>query len=163
MSIEPTGELQLERPSSRGERTEAEPGQTGLSPGHLALRRLRRDKSALAFGILFVVMVASCLAAPVWANQVAKTDPYENHITDQIVVDGKKTDVVSPDGTPIGPTYQREYFLGADSNGRDIMVRLLYGGRNSLYIGVVAALLTTVLSVVVGLVAGYFRGWTLTR
>jgi peptide/nickel transport system permease protein len=40
------------------------------------------------------------------------------------------------------------------------MVRLLYGGRNSLMIGVSAALLTTLLGVLVGLLAGYFRGWT---
>jgi peptide/nickel transport system permease protein len=59
---------------------------------------------------------------------------------------------------PIGPTWQGEFFLGADPNGRDIMVRLLYGGRNSLLIGVVAALITTVLSIVLGLISGYFRG-----
>jgi peptide/nickel transport system permease protein len=40
------------------------------------------------------------------------------------------------------------------------MVRLLYGGRTSLLIGVSAALITALLSVVVGLVAGYFRGWS---
>ncbi len=83
-----------------------------------------------------------------------------NHITDRITVDGKKKDVVSPQGVPIGPTWQSEFFLGADTNGRDIMVRLLYGGRNSLWIGVLAASFTVVFSVVVGLVAGFFRGWT---
>jgi peptide/nickel transport system permease protein len=90
---------------------------------------------------------------------VAKTTPFENRVADQITLDGKKTDIVSPDGKPIGPTWGKEFFLGADSNGRDIMVRLLYGARNSLYIGVVAALITTLLSVAVGLVTGYFRGW----
>ena len=54
------------------------------------------------------------------------------------MIDGKKTDVVSLDGVPIGPTWQGEFFLGADTNGRDTAVRLLYGGRNSLLIGVVA-------------------------
>jgi peptide/nickel transport system permease protein len=39
-------------------------------------------------------------------------------------------------------------------------VRLLYGGRNSLMIGVAAALMTTILSVILGVIAGYFRGWT---
>ena len=42
----------------------------------------------------------------------------------------------SLDGIPIGPTWQGEFFLGADTNGRDVAVRLLYGGRNSLLIGV---------------------------
>jgi len=105
-------------------------------------------------------MVAISLAAPIWSKDVAKTSARENHVTDQITVGGKKTDVVSPDGTPIGPTWGKRFFLGADPLGRDIMVRLLYGGRNSLLIGVLAAVITTFLSVVIGVVAGYFRGWT---
>jgi peptide/nickel transport system permease protein len=51
-----------------------------------------------------------------------------------------------------------KFFLGADPNGRDIMVRLLYGGRNSLMIGITAALITTFLSILLGTIAGYFRG-----
>ncbi len=131
----------------------------GVGPWRLALRRLRRHRTALAFGFLFVLLVAACVAAPLWADNVAKTTPTANNLTGQIVVDGKRTNVVSLDGIPIGPTWQGRYFLGADSNGRDVMVRLLYGGRNSLLIGVFAALLTTLLAVVIGLVAGYFRGW----
>jgi peptide/nickel transport system permease protein len=77
-----------------------------------------------------------------------------------VTVSGEKRDVVTPEGVPIGPTWSGRFFLGADSNGRDTMVRLLYGGRNSLLIGVAAALITTFLSVVLGLVAGYFRGFS---
>jgi len=139
----------------------AEGGQAaaGLSPSRLALRRLGRNRTAIAFGVLFLLLVGACLAAPLWADHVAKTKPETNHLTDQIVMDGKRVDVVSTGGIPIGPTWQREFFLGADDNGRDVMVRLLYGGRNSLLIGVGAALMTTLMSIVVGLVAGYFRGW----
>ena len=74
-------------------------------------------------------------------------------------VGGKATDVVAPDGVPIGPTWGGRFFLGADESGRDIAVRLLYGGRNSLLIGGAAALLTILLSVLVGTLAGYFSGW----
>ncbi len=123
------------------------------------MRRLRRNRIALAFGGLFILLVVACLAAPLWANQVAKTGPIENHLLDTVVVDGERKDVVSPDGIAIGPTYQGRYFLGADGNGRDTAVRLLYGGRNSLLIGVGAALITTLLAVMVGLLTGYFRGW----
>lgn len=105
------------------------------------------------------MLVGCCLAAPLWAGDVAHTDPFSNHISDTVRVGGKLKDVVSPDGVPIGPTWHGRFFLGADVNGRDIMVRLLYGGRNSLLIGSSAALVTTLLSVVAGLVAGYFRGW----
>jgi peptide/nickel transport system permease protein len=131
----------------------------GVAPWRMALRRLRRNKTALVFGALFVLLVAICLAAPLYANHIAHSDPYKNHLTDQITVDGKKKDVVSPDGVPTGPTWQGRFFLGADDNGRDIAVRLLYGGRTSLEIGVAAALITTILSVLAGLVSGYFRGW----
>jgi peptide/nickel transport system permease protein len=131
----------------------------GLGPWRLGLRRLRRNKVAIAFGVLFVLLVAACLAAPLWAEHVAHTGPNENHLSDTIQVDGETRNVVGLDGVPIGPTWQGEFFLGADPNGRDIMVRLLYGGRNSLLIGVTAALITTILSILLGLIAGYFRGW----
>ena len=108
---------------------------------------------------MFILLVASCIAAPLWANNVAHTTPDENHLSDTIQVDGETVNVVDFDGTPIGPTWRGEFFLGADSNGRDTMVRLLYGGRNSLFIGMIAALITTLMGIFVGLVSGYFRGW----
>jgi peptide/nickel transport system permease protein len=144
--------------------TEAEREQLhGVGPWRLGLRRLRRNKTALAFGLLFVLLVLACLAAPLWADHVAHTTPTENHLSDTIKVSGETKNVVALDGVPIGPQWLKadgEFFLGADPNGRDIMVRLLYGGRNSLMIGVAAALMTTILSVILGVIAGYFRGWS---
>jgi peptide/nickel transport system permease protein len=131
---------------------------TGISPYRLAMRRLRRNKAALAFGALFLVIVILCLLAPFYAKHVAHTTPTANHVTDQVRVGGKLKDVVSPDGLPIGPTWKGRFFLGADANGRDIAVRLLYGGRNSLEIGFVATLLTMILAIVIGVVAGFYRG-----
>jgi peptide/nickel transport system permease protein len=133
----------------------------GLGPWRLGLRRLRRNKVAIAFGFLFVLLVAACLAAPLWANNVADTGPNTNHLSDTIQVDGETVNVVGLDGVPIGPQYLKadgKFFLGADRNGRDVMVRLLYGGRNSLLIGISAALITTFLSILLGTLAGYFRG-----
>lgn len=132
----------------------------GQGPWRIAARRLRRNKVALFSAALFVVIVAMSFAAPLYADHVAHTSPLKNHLTDQVTVDGKKKDVVRPDGVPIGPTYGGRFFLGADSNGRDSAVRLLYGGRNSLLIGVSAALITAFLSVIVGVLAGYFGGFT---
>jgi peptide/nickel transport system permease protein len=142
------------------QRPEESKAPTGASPWRLAGRRLRRDKAALIFGGLFIFLVLACLGAPIWADKVAHTTPEENHLTDTIEKDGETVNVVGLDGVPIGPTFQSEFFLGADQLGRDNMVRLLYGGRNSLMIGVTAALLTTLLGVLVGLLAGYFRSWT---
>ena len=131
----------------------------GRSPWYLAWLRLRRNRVALAFGGVFIAIVLFCLAAPLWADHVAHTGPNENHITDKVMIDGQETDVVSPEGTPIGPGLHGRYLLGADQNGRDVMVRLMYGGRTSIYIGVVAAVVITVLAVIAGLLCGYYRGW----
>jgi peptide/nickel transport system permease protein len=132
----------------------------GIGPYQLAWRRLKRNKVALAFGLLFVVIVVACLLAPVYAKHIAHTSASENHVTDQVKVGGKLKDVVSTTGIPIGPTWHGRFFFGADANGRDVAVRLLYGGRNSLEIGAIATLITMLLSVIIGTAAGYFRGWT---
>jgi peptide/nickel transport system permease protein len=135
-------------------------GRSGIGPYRLAARRLRRNKVSLVFGVIFLVIVALCLLAPVYAHQIAHTGPNDNHVTDVVVVHGKKTDVVSLTGIPIGPTWHSKFFLGADANGRDVAVRLLYGGRNSLFVGFVATLITMILAVILGTLAGFFRGWT---
>jgi peptide/nickel transport system permease protein len=159
MATEPlTDQAGLQAPAAWEQEAEREHAH-GLGPWRLGLRRLRRNKTALFFAGVFILLVAACVAAPLWANHVAHTSPNENHLSETIKVDGKTTNVVGLDGVPIGPQYRGEFFLGADPNGRDIMVRLLYGGRNSLMIGVAAAFLTTILSIILGVIAGYFRGW----
>jgi peptide/nickel transport system permease protein len=136
----------------------------GGGPWRLALRRLRRNRTALAFLGLFVLIVLFALAAPLWASDVAHTGPNATHTLEKVTVDGEERDVVNPEGKPIGPLWFAaggKFFLGADSRlGRDEMVRLMYGGRTSLFIGIVSALITTALAVALGLLAGYYRGWT---
>jgi peptide/nickel transport system permease protein len=122
------------------------------------MRLLARNRWATGFGALFVAIVVLCLLAPVYAKDVAHTGPNANHITETVSVGGKQLDVVSPTGVPIGPTWKARFFLGADSNGRDVAVRLLYGGRNSLEIAAIATLLTMLLAVALGTLAGYARG-----
>jgi peptide/nickel transport system permease protein len=132
---------------------------SGASPWALAWRRLRRNRVALAFGVLFVVLVLTALAAPLYAEHIAETTPERQRISDTLTIDGEERQIVSFEGVPIGPTWGSQYFLGADRNGRDVMVRLLYGARNSLFIGIVASLITLLFAVVLSLMAGYFRGW----
>jgi peptide/nickel transport system permease protein len=162
MATEPATETTLQGPAAWEQEAERERVH-GLGPWKLGLRRLRRNKVALLFGLLFVLLVAACALAPVWADKVAKTTPTANHLSDTINVDGESKNVVGLDGVPIGPQYFKadgKFFLGADGNGRDIMVRLLYGGRNSLFIGLTAAFITVLLSIALGVVSGYFRGST---
>ena len=117
-----------------------------------------RDWRALAAAAVLLALVTISVAAPVWANRVAHTGPQEIHVTDTVEIDEERVPVVGEDGQPIGPTWQGRFFLGADSQGRDVMVRLLYGGRNSLVIGIGAALATTALGVALALLAGYAGG-----
>ena len=137
----------------------------GKSPWRLAGRRLARNRVALAALALFVLIVAVSFAAPIWANSIAHVDPFASNVNGTTVVDGKRVEVIQQGGgplgigeNPIGPTWQTNYLLGADNQGRDVFARVLYGGRASLLIGVGSALISCVVALVLGLVAGFFRG-----
>src|SRR5260370_32891414 len=114
----------------------------GIDPYRLAWRRLRRNKVSLAFGGLFLLTVVLCLLAPVYSHDIAHTGPNDTHVTATVKVGGQIKNVVSPDGVPIGPTWQSHFLLGADNDGRDVAVRLLYGGRHAPPLGLPASLLT---------------------
>jgi peptide/nickel transport system permease protein len=129
-----------------------------IGPWQLAFRRLRRNKVSIAFLVLFIVLVVACLLAPVYSSDIAHISPNANNVTGTINVRGKSENVVSVTGVPIGPTFTRHYFFGADTNGRDLAVRLLYGGRTSLLIGGIATLIIIVFGTLIGLVSGYARG-----
>jgi peptide/nickel transport system permease protein len=143
----------------------------GRSPWYLAWRRLRRNYVAFAFLGLFVLVVVACILAPLYAHHVAHTGPNNTHVLDTITVHGKQVDVVSKGGvlggklvasTPVGPQWFAaggKYVLGADQLGRDIAVRLLYGGRTSLIVGIVSSLICVVAATFLALLAGFYGGW----
>ena len=56
------------------------------------------------------------------------------------------------------PSLNNGHFLGTDGNGRDLLVRILYGGRLSLTIGILATLVSVFIGVIYGTIAGYFGG-----
>src|SRR3954453_2406270 len=141
---------------------EADAGHHG--PWALALRRLLRNRTAMASVAVLVGILPPAAAAPWYAANVAEVDPFESNVTGTTTVDGKTVPVIQPNpsglgSTPIGPTLEAHYFLGADSQGRDVMARLLYGGRTSLTVSIAAALLTSLIATVLGLAAGFFGGW----
>jgi peptide/nickel transport system permease protein len=132
---------------------------TAVGPYRLALRRLRRNKTALFFLALFVLIVLVCLLAPIYSHDIAHIAPNQDNVTGTIKLGGHQTDIVSPDGVPIGPTWRFDhYFFGADNEGRDLAVRLLYGGRASLFIGAIATAIIVIFGTLVGLLCGFFRG-----
>jgi peptide/nickel transport system permease protein len=108
------------------------------SPTQQALRQLRRDRLAVA-AVIFLVLLALISAL---ANWIAPKDPIQTNLALRL----------APPGT-------RGYPLGADDLGRDILSRLIWGGRISLLVGFGAVLLALILGVLVGLIAGYAGGW----
>ncbi len=130
------------------------------------LARLARDASAWVAVLLLAVIVVLALAAPWYAEHVARSDPFSSHISAEIEIDGVKRAVIeeSTEGlglgqTPIGPTGRAQYLLGADSQGRDVAARLLYGARASLIVAGTATLLCLAMGALLGIVAGWFGGW----
>ena len=139
----------------------------GDGPWRVAGRKLLRNRTAMAAGALFVAIVLLSFSAPLYADHIAHTDPFQSSLTATTVINGKKVDVLQQGGgalklgeTPIGPTWQRNYFLGADSQGRDVAARVLYGGRTSLAIGIGSAVICSLIAVVFGMVAGFYGGFT---
>jgi peptide/nickel transport system permease protein len=130
----------------------------GIGPYKLAWKRLRRNRVALFFGAVFLLVVVLCLLAPVYSHDIAHISPAEGLPDSQIKVGNHLEYVLSTTGVPIGPTWQSKFLLGADLSGRDLAVRLLYGGRNSLEIGFVATIITMILGLLLGVMAGYMRG-----
>ena len=106
------------------------------------LARLLRRKLAL-FGLgLIAVVVAAAMFAP-WLAPFA---PEQQNF-----------DGLTLEGAPLPPG--GAYLLGTDLLGRDLFSRLLYGARTSLLIGVLANGVALLIGTLVGLTAGYFRGW----
>lgn len=108
------------------------------SPTQEALRQLRRDKMAVLGAVFLIVVVLISLLAPV----LSPRDPLETNLGQRLL----------PPGSP-------HYPLGADDLGRDVLSRLIWGGRVSLLVGFAAVLWALLFGVLVGLVAGFYGGW----
>ena len=105
--------------------------------------QLRRDRLTMAAAAVLLLLALVAIAAPLLADQVFRSTFEEQNLL----------------RTYAKPTLDPPaYVLGADEVGRSQVVRLLYGGRVSLFIGFVAALMNLTLGVGLGLLAGYLRG-----
>ena len=104
-----------------------------------ALRRLWRDRAAMASAAFLLFMIIISVLAPL----IAPKDPTVTDLPNRLL----------PIGSP-------GHLLGTDELGRDMLSRLIWGGRVSLLVGFVAVLVAMSAGVVVGLLAGYFSGWT---
>ncbi len=119
-----------------------------VSGQRLLLRKLWRFKWGVAASLVLLVIIGTAVFAPVLA-------PYS-----PIVVDIQHR--LGPPAWMDGGT--RAHVLGTDQVGRDLLSRMIYGGRVSLIIGVTAVLLSATIGVLLGMAAGYFGArvdWTI--
>ena len=117
----------------------------GRSPWRLAYERLRGDRAAkIAAGTILLIVILAIIA-PVFAH-ITGHGPNQQFID---IGENASGGPVPPGGT---------FWFGTDNNGRDLFVRVLYGARISLTVGVLATSISVALGVVFGLAAGYLGG-----
>ncbi len=135
MSAVRAGEVALETPGASPTRPAA---------AERSLRRLWRVKWGLAAALLLLVIVVVALAAPLIAPYSPVEVDIEHRLGPPAWMEGGRTD----------------HWLGTDQIGRDLLSRMIYGGRVSLLIGISAVLVSASIGVLLGLGAGYFGSRT---
>lgn len=107
-----------------------------ISMGRMVWRRFRRHRGAVLGAIILTIIIVSCLLAPL--------SPYDPEKSDL-------TSALQP------PSWQHPF--GTDPLGRDMLTRVLYGGRISLFVGFMVVIITLLIGIPVGAIAGFLGGW----
>lgn len=107
-----------------------------MSPSRMAIKRLSKNKFAMIGLVFIVLMILFSFMGPVFMKYDMNT----------------QTDCIQK-----GPMVQG-HILGTDKLGRDILTRLMYGGRISLLVGFIAVLLEMVIGTLIGAISGYYGG-----
>lgn len=107
-----------------------------VSMGKMVWRRFRRHRGAVAGAVILTIIILSCL--------LASFSPY----------DPEKSNLASALQPP-----SLQHPFGTDALGRDLLTRVLYGGRISLFVGFMVVIITMVIGIPVGAIAGYYGGW----
>jgi ABC-type dipeptide/oligopeptide/nickel transport system permease subunit len=114
------------------------PESTVIAPAGAFIGVLRRDRLFQLGAVLVALVVIAALLAP-W---IAPADPLIGNLKDAYL-------------TPPGG----EYLLGTDSQGRDVLSRVLYGARISLAVGIISQAVAVTLGVTLGLLSGFYGRW----
>ncbi len=145
-----------------------------LSPTQLVLKRFFRSKLSIIGLAIIIFLFVFCWIGPLFSpyDETAVDDE-----TDRLNITVSQIEVVVEldDGTTTTYTVYKvdrsrmeidilaspsaEHWLGTDANGRDVLTRIMYGGRTSLTLSLMVVLLETIIGVVLGGLAGYFGKW----
>ena len=119
---------------------------TARSPRQLLWRRFRSDRVAMASAIFILVLIVLAVAAPLVVSILGLQSPYQNN-----------SNALDAFGSPSGPSAAHPF--GVDQLGRDVFSRVIYGSRVSLEVGIFGTAIAAVVGTILGLLAGFYRGW----
>ncbi|WP_265502751.1 ABC transporter permease subunit [Paracoccus beibuensis] len=103
----------------------------------------RQNRGAVAGLFVFVLLVLTAIFAPVLAPHDPTTQYRDAFLLPPVWQEGGRA----------------EFLLGTDAVGRDMLSRLIFGAQYSLFIGIVVVAIALIGGVIIGLIAGFFRGW----
>ena len=141
-----------------------------MSPMRLILRRFFRSKLSLVGLVMIIGLFLFAFLGPVIYTKWGETTVDRSEVVREIKTtysyvddNGKEIKVTEIiEHTSTINSYDEpssEHLLGTDDNGRDVFVRLMFGGRISLTIGFIVVILETLIGIVLGGISGYFGGW----
>ncbi len=144
-----------------------------LSPGMTVLKRFFRSRLSVFGLVTLIVLFLFSFVGPLFSpwnedsidesqgNDIIVTTPitYEVETEDGVQEITGYFITVTPTTNNIKGDISGNHLLGTDEMGRDLLTRLMYGGRISLTIGLVVVILETIIGVILGGLAGYFGGW----
>jgi peptide/nickel transport system permease protein len=116
------------------------------SPRQLFWRRFKSDRVAMVSAVFIILLILVAIAAPLVIKILGLPGPN--------IQDPNATDAF---GSPLGPSAAHP--MGVDQLGRDVMSRVIYGARVSLEVGIIGTAVAAVFGTVIGLLAGFYRGW----
>ena len=141
------------------EQDEFEQSQVIMTPGQLIIRRYFRNKLA-GFGMgIIIFMILFCFVGPLFSPYGEYDIFYVNKATGEELL-MTDTEEISQKGITINlkAPISSAHMLGTDADGRDILTRLMYGGRISLTIGICVVFVELLIGVALGGIAGYYGG-----
>ena len=141
LATDPAAEArQLDPDGDSGTRIES------LAPRALFWRHFKRDRLAIASLVFLGLLILMAIFAPLIADKLVHHGPNQLFINQTL----------NEFGLPKGPNHQ--FWFGADDNGRDEFVRVMYGARTSLIVAFFATGISLLIGLIIGLVAGFYGG-----